>query len=122
MRLIREAVKLLNQPVNVFSVSTGEEAIRFLYRQQPFAEVPEPHLIFLDFNLPQTNSREILRLIKTDNGLRHIAVAILTSSNYLQDIEDAYALEANCYLIKPQTLEDFFHTIGSATRFWLNWA
>lgn len=122
VRLIEEAVKLLDRPVKVYAAANGEEALRFLRREQPFHSVPRPNLIFLDFNLPRTDSREVLRIIKGDAQLQDIAVAVLTSSSYAKDIQDAYALRANCYLIKPQSLEDFFHTIGSAARFWLNHA
>ena len=117
---MREALRTIDPPVRIHVAGDGEEAMSFLRRQGPNGDAPTPALIFLDFNLPRSDSREILRSIKTDERLQFIPVAVLTTSDAERDIEDAYRLYANCYLRKPVDLDTFLSTIRSAAHFWLD--
>jgi CheY-like chemotaxis protein len=120
VRLMREALRELQPPVNIHVAGDGEEALQFLRKQPPYTDAPTPGLVFLDYNLPKANSRELLREIKQDERLRLIPLAVLTTSDADKDIRDAYELYANCYLRKPVDLDSFFDTIRSAARFWLD--
>jgi two-component system response regulator len=120
VRLMREALRDTRPPINIHVAVDGEEALRFLRKQDPYAHAPTPGLIFLDYNLPKANSRELLREIKGDQHLRLIPIAVLTTSDADRDIRDAYESYANCYLRKPVDLDGFFKTIRSATHFWLD--
>jgi two-component system, chemotaxis family, response regulator Rcp1 len=117
---MQEALRILEPPVNVHLVGDGDEALQFLRRRGIYANVPTPSLIFLDFNLPKSNSREVLREIKLDPQLRIIQVAVLTTSSSDKDVRDAYQLYANCYLNKAGDLDGFFRIIRSAAHFWLD--
>lgn len=120
VRLLREALRDLEPPVTVHVAGEGEEALEFLRRQGKHVKAPKPHLIFLDFNLPKSDSRQLLREIKGDDQLRLIPVAVLTTSDAYKDIREAYELHANCYLRKPVDLDGFFDTIRAAAHFWLD--
>lgn len=120
VRLIREALRDLEPSVTIYVAGESEEALRILRCEGEHAGVAKPALIFLDFNLPKANSREILRHIKEDRFLRLIPVAVLTSSDSERDIHEAYELCANCYLRKPSDLDSFLNTIRAAADFWLN--
>ncbi len=120
VRLIQEALRVLDPPPNIHVARDGEEAIQFLGRSGPFASAPRPSLVFLDFHLPKTDPRTVLGFIKENRDLRNIAVVVLTTSNAEELIREAYALGANCYLSKPSDLDAFLHTIQSAAQFWLN--
>lgn len=117
---MREALRDLKPPVTIHVAGDGEEALQFLRKQGSNADAPKPGLIFLDYNLPRANSRELLREIKEDKELRLIPIAVLTTSDADKDIRDAYERYANCYLRKPVDLDSFFHTIRSAAHFWLD--
>lgn len=119
VRLMREALTELDPPVALHVATDAEKALQFLKRRGEHKNAPTPKLIFLDFNLPKSNSRELLREIKQDHHLCLIPVAVLTTSDADEDVCDAYRLYANCYLRKPVDLDRFFHTIRSAARFWL---
>ena len=43
-----------------------------------------------------------------------------TPAQVQEDIQKAYATHANCYLLKPADLKDFFHTIKAIEDFWLS--
>lgn len=120
VRLVREALRDLKPAVTLRSAVDGEEALRILRRQGEHAGALRPRLILLDFNLPKSDSREVLREIKNDLALRAIPVAVLTTSDAEKDIQEAYDLHANCYLRKPVDLDDFLATIRATADFWLN--
>lgn len=120
VRLMREALRNVEPPIAIHVAGDGEEALRFLRREGEHAGAPKPLLIFLDFNLPKADSRDILREMKCDPALRLIPVAVLTTSDSERDIRDAYELHANCYLRKPGDLDGFLNTIRAAADFWLN--
>jgi two-component system, chemotaxis family, response regulator Rcp1 len=117
---MREALRNVEPPATIHVAADGEEALRFLRREGQHAGAPKPALIFLDFNLPKADSREILRQIKEDHCLRLIPVAVLTSSDSEKDVREAYQLYANCYLRKPSDLDSFLNTIRAAAHFWLS--
>lgn len=119
VRLMREALRDLHPPVTIHVAGDGDEALRFLRKQEEHAQAPTPGLIFLDYNLPKANSRDLLRHIKEDRQLRLIPIAVLTTSDADKDIREAYELYANCYLRKPVDLDGFFNTIRQAAHFWL---
>ena len=72
------------------------------------------------FNLPKSDSRDVLHQMKEDLRLRLIPVAVFTTSDSERDIRQAYELYANCYLRKPGDLDGFLNTIQAAAHFWLN--
>jgi CheY-like chemotaxis protein len=120
VRLIREALRHIEPPITIDVAGDGEEAMRFLRREGQHAQARKPALIFLDFNLPKADSRDVLRQMKQDQRLRLIPVAVFTTSDSERDIREAYELYANCYLRKPGDLDSFLNTIQAAAHFWLN--
>ncbi len=120
VRLMREALRDTAPPITIHVAGDGDEALLMLRQQGPHAGFERPALIFLDFNLPRSDSREILRELKEDVVLRLIPVAVLTSSDAERDIRDAYKGHANCYLRKPVDLDSFFTLIRTAAHFWLD--
>ena len=118
-RLTLEALKdgkVLNR---VSVVPDGVEAMAFLRRQSPYADVPRPNLILLDLNLPKKDGREVLAEIKADPDLKRIPVVILTTSQAEEDIARTYDLHANCYVTKPVGLDKFLEVVRSIEDFWL---
>jgi two-component system, chemotaxis family, response regulator Rcp1 len=101
-------------------VRDGVEASDFLWRRGQFAKAPRPDLILLDLNLPRKNGRELLEEIKADPNLRRIPVMILTTSRAEQDLKKAYNLHANCYIAKPDGLDQFMDMVRSIEHFWFN--
>ena len=118
-RLTLEALKdgkVLNR---VSVVPDGVEAMAFLRREGPYADVPRPNLILLDLNLPKKDGREVLAEIKADPALKRIPVVILTTSQAEEDIARTYDLHANCYVTKPVDLDKFLEVVRSIEDFWL---
>ena len=97
----------------------GEEAIRFLRREEKFSGSSRPDIILLDLNLPKKDGREVLKEIKGDDSLKDIPIVILTTSGAEKDILRSYDLHANAYVTKPLDLDQFIKVIKSIANFWL---
>jgi two-component system, chemotaxis family, response regulator Rcp1 len=120
--LMRVAFEENNILHNLHIVSNGPEALIFLRYLPPYANEPQPDLIFLDFDLPGMRGHEILEIIKQDITLKIIPVVVFTSSGKTKDIIQSYSLKANCYLQKPFELEDFLTIVPKTLNFWLDLA
>lgn len=101
-------------------VRDGEEAIRYLQKDEPYTNAPTPDMILLDINLPKINGKEVLRFIKNNNQLKSIPVIILTTSAAERDIDESYNRHANCYIIKPVRFDSFLSVVQSIENFWLS--
>lgn len=117
--LAREAMDASPFPHRLHVVPDGVEALAFLRRQGKFAACPRPGLVLLDLNLPRKDGREVLAEIKTDDGLKSIPVLVLTTSRSEADVQRAYQLHANCYLVKPVDFEKFAEAMRCIEAFWL---
>lgn len=111
-----EDAKILNQ---LSIARDGQQAIYFLEKKEPFADVATPDLILLDVNLPKKNGHEVLQYIKGSKDLKHIPVIMLTTSVSEKDIAKSYENYANCYITKPVEVEDFLNVISSVEDFWI---
>ncbi|HOX70740.1 MAG: response regulator [Dokdonella sp.] len=119
VRLTREALKEGRIRNRLHVVNDGEHALRFLRREQEYAEAPRPDLILLDLNLPRLDGREVLAEIKSDAELKQIPVVVLTSSRAEKDLLSAYDSHANCYITKPVGFENFMDVVRNIENFWL---
>jgi CheY-like chemotaxis protein len=105
----------------VYHCETGQEALDYLYHrngQYPPEKAPRPGLILLDLNLPETDGREVLKLIKNDNDLKSIPVVVFTTSESEKDIKDCYRDGANSYITKPVDLERFMDVMSVLRNYW----
>jgi two-component system, chemotaxis family, response regulator Rcp1 len=119
VRLAMEVLKEARVHNRLSVTKDGVDALAFLRRQGPYAEVSRPHLILLDLNLPRMDGREVLKEIKADPDLRRIPVVVLTSSQSEEDILRAYDLHANCYITKPVDFDQFIKAVRTIEGFWL---
>ena len=114
---------LEDQPAAVYHAQDGEEALEYLLHQGRFAnpeDNPRPRVIILDLNLPKVDGFDVLRHVKTSSTLRSIPVVILTTSDSTDDIQRAYALGADSYVVKPTELKEFTKAMEMVCETWLD--
>ena len=121
VRLVREALKENALKVDITVARDGVEAMNYLHRASVGA-VNRPDLVLLDLNLPRKNGREVLAEIKRSPGLRQIPVVVMTSSRSEEDIQEVYDLNANCYITKPQDLNEYVKVVRAIENFWFETA
>lgn len=117
VRLIREALKNATIPVQITVAHDGVEAMQYLHDSEQTAALPD--LMLLDLNLPRKNGREVLAEVKTSPQLKQIPVLVMTSSRSDDDVNQAYALNANCYIAKPYDFHEYLDVVHSIEHFWL---
>ena len=118
VELTREGLAEGKMFVHLHTVDDGIKALRFLRREEPYADAVRPDLILLDLNLPRMDGRETLKEIKADENLRRIPVIVLTTSESESDILKCYNLGASCYISKPVGFEDFLKIVRLLEDFW----
>ncbi|KXX64318.1 response regulator [Marichromatium gracile] len=79
---------------------------------------PPPQLILLDLKLPGIDGLEVLRRLRSSEPGRLIPVVVLTSSDEPRDIQAAYDLGANSYVVKPINYERFLEGLHQINRYW----
>ena len=121
IRLIREALKETSALVDIAVARDGVEATDYL-RKTETDQVARPDLVLLDLNLPRKNGLEVLAEVKASPNLKEIPVLIMTSSRADRDIKEAYRLNANCYIAKPNELAEFVHVLRGIEDFWFGTA
>ena len=117
--LIQEAFEDNKVRNRLHCVSDGVDALRFLRRQDEFADAPRPDLILLDLNLPRKDGREVLAEVKTDERLQQIPVVVLTTSKLEEDVLRSYKLHANAYVTKPVDFDRFIEVVRQIDEFFV---
>ena len=118
MKMALEKVGL-TCPIRV--ASDGREAQDYLSGTGKFAdrhEYPLPYLILLDLKLPRVMGLEVLKWVRERPEFDSSIVLILSSSSMPEDIQVAYRLHANGYLVKPYTLENLQLMTQAIKEFW----
>jgi len=103
--------------VNPFEVARdGAEALAYLARWEGGA--PLPVVILLDLKLPKVDGLEVLRQLKAHPAFRCIPVVILTTSGEDRDVQAAYELGANSYIVKPVDFDKFVEVAAQTELYW----
>ncbi len=119
--LVREAFRQANLAADITVVTDGEDALRFLDKEDIWTTAPVPDLVLLDLNLPRVSGSEVLVAMKSDQRTRSIPVVVFTSSHARTDVEFAYHNYANCYITKPMNGE-LSPIVEAIQRFWFETA
>jgi len=104
----------------VYVTHDGEEAIHFLRKEGNYKDVPTSSLVILDLNMPKIDGFEVLKTVKGDDELKSTPIIVLTSSSRHEDIERAYKLGCNSFIVKPASFEDFMEAVIEIKRYWLS--
>ena len=78
LEMFREILEAYASDHQVVEFGNGMELLNFLNTQE---EADHPCLIVLDLNMPVMGGREALASLKDDEDLKHIPVAVFTTSN-----------------------------------------
>lgn len=120
--LIRKAFARAGLRNPLYVVNDGEQAIAYLMGEAPFtnrSEYPLPDLILLDLKMPRLDGFETLNWIRRQPGIRGLPVVVLTSSEEIRDVNRAYQLGANSFLVKPLDFENSIAVAKMIEKYWL---
>lgn len=102
-------------------VHNGDQAVAYLQGNPPFddrGKFPLPALMLMDLNMPTRNGFEVLEWLRAQPGIKRINVVILTASLREEDVDRAFDLGANSFLVKPSSIEGLI-SMCRTLRDWL---
>lgn len=95
------------QKARIFSpmqiVHDGQATVDYLSGTKPYTDRklhPKPDLVILDVRMPRKDGFEVLQWVRRHAELKRLPVVILGQSPEQSDIDRAYELGANAYLVK----------------------
>ena len=120
--LLQRAFRKSNLLNPLVFLPDGEVARAYLAGEGRYADRavhPLPVLMLLDLKLPRLSGLELLEWTREQPVLRTLPVVILTSSREGRDLERAYALGANSYLVKPVAFESLLELVRAIGLYWV---
>ena len=120
--LIQRAFRKANLTIPISIVQDGDAAVNYLSGRAPYGDRelhPLPLLILLDIKLPRRSGLEVLEWVKSQPVLRRIPIVVLTSSKENTDVDHAYEIGANSYLVKPVTSSALESMMEALDKFWV---
>jgi DNA-binding response OmpR family regulator len=102
-------------------VRDGREAIAYLRGEGRFADrqdYPLPGLVLLDLRLPWPGL-EVLRWTRAQPEFAKLPVLVLSSSDQDADVDAAYRLGANGYIVKPSAPGQLVEIVRRIKKYWL---
>ena len=117
------ALRKNNVAQNVVHLKNGEVALDFLFGRGVYEGrnlENKPKVILLDLKMPKVNGLEVLERITADELTKKIPVVVLTSSKEHPDVDKAYSLGANSYIVKPVDFESFRKIVSDLGMYWLS--
>jgi CheY-like chemotaxis protein len=98
-----EALSEASPSTELRSVATAKEAITMISAGGEW----RPDVVLLDLSLPGETGFAVLQFIKAQPDLQSIPVIIFSSSKAPLDVNEAYRLQANCYIPKPADFDGY---------------
>jgi CheY-like chemotaxis protein len=120
--LVQRAFRKANLANPIQVVEDGEQAITYLAGQGDFVDrgrYPLPAVVLLDLKLPRKSGFEVLAWLEDQPALNRLPVVVLTSSKETPDINRAYDLGANSYLVKPVAFEALLEMVKVLNLYWI---
>jgi len=120
--LLRRALSRARLETQTRFVGDGEQVMAYLRGEGEYSDRrrhPFPGLLLLDIKMPRMNGLETLSAIRSDPKFRRLVVVFLTSSSQERDVNRAFDLQANSYLVKPSKSEDMTAVVEKLKGYWL---
>jgi CheY-like chemotaxis protein len=120
--MVQRAFKKANLHNTVQVVEDGDKAVAYLAGDGFFADrerYPVPVLLLLDLKLPRRSGLEVLEWLRQQPVLKRLPVVVLTSSQDRFDINRAYDLGANSYLVKPVAFDPLLEMVKTLGLYWV---
>jgi CheY-like chemotaxis protein len=100
----------------------GQEVIDWLAGTNEFSDRskhPVPCLLILDLKMPRKSGMDVLEWRRRHPALKCLPVLVFSSSAHPYDIEKAYGLGANAFVVKPADNEERARFVRNVKGFWL---
>jgi two-component system response regulator len=120
--LAMRALRKNNVAQHIVHLKDGAAALDFLFGKGKYKGRNlnnKPKVILLDLKMPKVSGLEVLEKITSNEQTKKIPVVVLTSSKEHPDVEKAYLLGANSYIVKPVDFDSFRKVVNELGIYWL---
>jgi CheY-like chemotaxis protein len=103
-------------------VRDGDAAVLYLSGEREYLDrerYPLPILMLLDLKLPRRSGHEVLEWLRQQPDIKRLPVIMLTSSREILDVNQAYELGVNSYLVKPIGFAALVEMLKTLNLYWL---
>jgi CheY-like chemotaxis protein len=121
--LMRHAFRAAEFDASLQFVHSGEDAILYLKGEGTYADrdkFPLPAVMLLDLNIPKMSGFDVLAWVRAQPVIKRLPVIVLTASIRREDVERAFDLGANAFLVKPGKMNELV-TMTLRLRDWLEY-
>jgi len=108
--LLKRAFYKAGVDTPIHFVTDGLEVIDYLQGKAPYDDPmrhPLPALLLLDLKMPRMNGFEVLEWLREHPDMRGLLVTVFSSSDQPEDMHRAYALGADCFMVKPVNTAEY---------------
>lgn len=103
----------------VIACRDGEEALAFIEAHPSSDDKFFPLLVLLDLRLPKVDGIDVLRHARQHAVWKQVPFVILTTSRENTDINTAYELGVNSYIVKPVDFGSFTEVVKHIKMYWV---
>lgn len=75
--------------------------------------------MLLDLKMPKKDGFDVLRWLEKHPTLKKLPVTVLSSSDEEKDVDQAYGLGANSYVVKPGSLGGYEGLVEKLREYWV---
>jgi CheY-like chemotaxis protein len=121
--LLQRAFRKANAQLTIQAVTDGDKAVAYLNGANDYADrekYPLPAIVLLDLKMPRKSGLEVLQWIRGEQKLRRLVVIIFTSSKHDEDVNKAYDIGANSYLVKPVGFDMLVDVAKIIQQYWIS--
>ena len=119
--LVERAFEKARTGMRIQYVRDGQEAIDYLRGAPPYSDRsthPKPDVLLLDLKLPKLTGFDVLKWLREQQMPARPLVMVFSSSSDQRDVDRAYDLGANSYLIKSPASPEFLEFIKNLDVYW----
>ena len=119
--LLQRAFQKNSIPNPIHWVTDGMQAVGYLRGEGEYADrskFPFPSVIMLDLKMPRMSGLEVLKWIRDYPDYQVIPTIVMSSSQQDTDIQQAYALGANSYMLKPPDFDRLVKMVKTTHEYW----
>ena len=108
----------------IYRCVDGDDALDFVFQTGEYSPeiAPRPTLILIDLDLPGTDGREVIKIIKNHQKLKIIPIVVFSTSSNTKDIQICYEQGVNSYMEKPVNIKTFSKNIEDFLSYWFETA
>ena len=121
--LLQRAFRKANAAITIQAVTDGDKAVAYLSGADEYGDrekYPLPAVVLLDLKMPRKSGLEVLQWVRSNEKVRRLIVIIFTSSKHDEDVNKAYDIGANSYLVKPVGFDMLVEVAKMIQQYWIS--